>query len=69
MGRTCSTNGGGKRNTYGMLLGNPGGKRPLERPRRRWVDNIKMDHRFDGAVWTGSIWLRIEISGGFLRTR
>jgi hypothetical protein len=26
-------------------VGNPGGKRPLGRPRRRWVDNIKMDLR------------------------
>jgi hypothetical protein len=26
-------------------VGKPEGKRPLERPRRRWVDNIKMDLR------------------------
>ena len=26
-----------------VLVGKPGGKRPLERPRRRWEDNIKMD--------------------------
>ena len=26
-----------------MLVGKPEGKRPLERPRRRWEDNIKMD--------------------------
>jgi hypothetical protein len=25
-----------------MLVGKPEGKRPLGRPRRRWVDNIKM---------------------------
>jgi hypothetical protein len=32
-----------KRNTYRLLMGNPEGKRPLGRPRRRWVDNIRMD--------------------------
>jgi hypothetical protein len=34
---------GEKRNVYRLLVGNPGGKRPLGRPRRRWIDNIKMD--------------------------
>jgi hypothetical protein len=36
------------------LVGKPEGKRPLGRPRRRWVDNIKMDLRkigWDGANW------------------
>ena len=28
---------------YMVLLGKPEGKRPLGRPRRRWVDNIRMD--------------------------
>jgi hypothetical protein len=32
-----------KSNAYRMLVGNPEGKRPLGRPRRRWVHNIKMD--------------------------
>ena len=32
-----------KRGTYRFLVGKPEGKRPLERPRRRWEDNIKMD--------------------------
>jgi hypothetical protein len=32
-----------KRNVYRLLVGNPEGKRPLGRPRCRWVDNIKMD--------------------------
>jgi hypothetical protein len=35
--------GGGKRNVYRILVGKPEGKEPLGRPRRRWVDNIKMD--------------------------
>jgi hypothetical protein len=30
----------GKRNLYRILVGRPEGKRPLGRPRRRWVDNI-----------------------------
>jgi hypothetical protein len=36
---------GKKMNAYGILVGRPEGKRPLGRPRRRWVDNIKMDLR------------------------
>jgi hypothetical protein len=32
-----------KRNVYMLLVGKPEGRRPLERPRRRWIDNIKMD--------------------------
>jgi hypothetical protein len=44
MGRACSTNGE-KRNTYGILIGKPEVKRPVGRPRRRWVDNIQMDLR------------------------
>jgi hypothetical protein len=34
---------GDTRNAYRILVGKPEGKRPLETPRRRWVDNIKMD--------------------------
>jgi hypothetical protein len=34
---------GEKRNAYRLLMGTPEGKRPLGRPRRRWVHNIKMD--------------------------
>jgi hypothetical protein len=34
---------GKKRDAYRLLVGKPEGKRPLGRPRRRWVDNIKMD--------------------------
>jgi hypothetical protein len=36
---------GAKRNAYRILVGKPEGKRPLGRPRRRWVDNTKMDFR------------------------
>jgi hypothetical protein len=34
---------GEKRNAYRLLVGKPEGKSPLGRPRRRWVNNIKMD--------------------------
>jgi hypothetical protein len=44
-----------KRNAYRILVGNPEGKRPLERPRRRWMDNIKMDLRETG--WVGIDWV------------
>jgi hypothetical protein len=33
---------GEKRNVYRLLVGKPEGKRPLGRPRRRWIDNIKI---------------------------
>jgi hypothetical protein len=44
MGRACSRKGE-KRNVYRILARKPEGKRPVRRPRRRWVDNIKMDLR------------------------
>jgi hypothetical protein len=34
---------GEKRNVYRLLVGKPEGRIPLGRPRRRWIDNIKMD--------------------------
>jgi hypothetical protein len=34
---------GEKRNVYRLLVGKPRGRRPLGRPRRRWIDDIKMD--------------------------
>jgi hypothetical protein len=46
---------GEKRNAYRILVGKPEGKRPLGRPRRRWVDNIKMDLREIG--WDGMDWI------------
>jgi hypothetical protein len=42
------------RGVYRVLVGRPEGKRPLERPRSRWEDNIKMDLReivIDGTTW------------------
>jgi hypothetical protein len=34
---------GEKRSVFRLLVGKPEGKRPLGRPRRRWMDNIKKD--------------------------
>jgi hypothetical protein len=47
---------GEKRNAYRLLAGKPGGKRLLGRPRRRWVNNIKMDVgevRWGDVDWIG----------------
>jgi hypothetical protein len=46
---------GEKRNAYRIFWGNRKGRRPLRRPRRRWVDNIKMDLREIG--WDGMDWI------------
>jgi hypothetical protein len=55
------------RNLYRILMGKPEGKIPLERPRLRWEDGIKMDlGNLVGGVWSGSTWLRIGIVGGLL---
>jgi hypothetical protein len=43
---------------YRVLVGKPGVKRPVERPRRRWEDNIKTDHQELG--WRGMN--RIELA-------
>jgi hypothetical protein len=53
VGGTCGKHGE-RRGVYMVLVERPEGKRPLERPRRRWEDNIKMDLReigIDGANW------------------
>jgi hypothetical protein len=59
---------GTKRNAYGILVGKPEGKRTLGIPRRKWVDNIKVELRDAGwgVIWTGLIWLRIRTGGGLL---
>jgi hypothetical protein len=51
---------GERRGAYRALVGKPEGRRPFERPRRRWEDNIKIDLREVGwGAQTGLIWLRI----------
>jgi hypothetical protein len=54
---------GDERNAGRIFAGNPEGNRPLGRLRRRWMDIIKRDLRYDGVVLTGLIWLRIGTSG------
>jgi hypothetical protein len=56
MGRACSTNGA-KRNAYRILAGEPEGKRPLRRSRRRCMENIKMDLREIG--WGSMDWIHL----------
>jgi hypothetical protein len=52
------------RNVYSVLVRKPEGKRPLERPRSRWEDGLKVDLRQIG--WMGVERLRIGIVGGLL---
>jgi hypothetical protein len=56
------------RNVYRIFIGKPEVKNPLERPRRRWEDGLKMDLRKIGwrGVWSGFTWLRIGTVGGLL---
>jgi hypothetical protein len=54
MGRVCSTNLE-KRNECRILVGKPQGKRPVGRPRCKWVSNIKMEFREIG--WSGMDWV------------
>jgi hypothetical protein len=66
MGGACSTYRE-ERGMYRVLVGKPEGKRPLERPRRRWEDNIMMDLRevgcggieFIGLAQDGDKWQAI----------
>jgi hypothetical protein len=50
---------GERRGVYRALVGKPEGKRPLERPRRRWEDNIKMDLREVGWGGGGMDWINV----------
>jgi hypothetical protein len=47
-----------ERKVYKVLVGNPEGKRPLGRPRRRWEDEIRMDLR--EIVLRGMDWIRLS---------
>jgi len=60
-------NMGEMRNAYKILVRKPERKRPHERPRCKWDDNIRMDLKEIGwKVWTGCIWLRIGTGGRLL---
>ena len=47
-----------KKNAYTVLVGKPDGKRTFGRHRCRMEDNIKLDPKRDGKVWTEGMWLR-----------
>jgi hypothetical protein len=53
---------GETRNAYRILMGKPEGKRPLARPERRWVDNIKMD--LGEIEWDGMDWINLAEDRG-----
>jgi hypothetical protein len=50
---------GETRNACRILVGKPEGKRPLGTPRRRWVDNIKMDFREIALYGTRIYWIEL----------
>jgi hypothetical protein len=51
----------------GRPEGRPEGRRPLGKPRRQSLDNIRMDLvEVDGVMWTESVWLRIGAGGELL---
>jgi hypothetical protein len=52
---------GDKTNAYRLLVGKPEGRRPLGRPRRRWVNNIQMDPLEMG--WGGVDWIGLAQDG------
>jgi hypothetical protein len=69
MGNARSTKGE-TRSAYRILVEKPEGRRPQGRPRRGgWTILKWIIERYDGMVWTGSIWLRVETGGGLLLTR
>jgi hypothetical protein len=55
-----------QKSAYRLIVGNPEGKRPPGRPRRRWVDNIKVDVVEIGWGCVDLIWLRVRASGELL---
>jgi hypothetical protein len=51
---------GENRNAYRLLVGKPEGKRPLKRPRRMWVDNIRMN--FGEIEWANVICVGLALN-------
>ena len=58
---------GEERGVYRVLVGKPEGKRPLGRPRRRWVDNIMMDLQEVGCGYVD--WIGLAQDRDSWRTR
>jgi hypothetical protein len=56
---------GEKQYAYRILMGKPEGKRPLGRPRCRWLNNVKMDLRETG--WDGMDWIDLAQNRDQLR--
>jgi hypothetical protein len=54
---------------YTILVGEPEGKRLVERRRLRWKNNIKMDLGDRMGGWTGFIWLMLGTIGWLLSIR
>jgi hypothetical protein len=54
-----------KRNAYRILVGKPEVRRSLGRPRRRWMDNIKID--LTGIEWGGMDWIDLDQDRGHWR--
>ena len=57
---------GEERELYKVLVGKPEGKRPLGRPRRRWVDNVRMDLEEVGCGYMN--WIGLAQDRGRWRT-
>jgi len=56
-----------RRGAYRVMVGKPGGKRSLGRPRRTWKGNIKVDlQEVRWEAWPGLIWLGIVTGVGLL---
>jgi hypothetical protein len=69
MGRHVARKGE-KKIAYSLLVGKPQGKRPLGRPRRRWVYNIRIELGEVGwGVWTGLVWLRRALVNSVINLR
>ena len=62
MGWACGSYGRGE-GAYRVLVGKPEGNRPLGRPRRRWVDNMRMDLQEMGCGHVDSIGLAQDRDG------
>jgi hypothetical protein len=50
---------GENRNAYRLLVGKPEGERSLGRPRRRWLDNIRMD--LEEVAWRDVDWIGLQV--------